>query len=141
MAASRTVPAHDPLRMLDLAASDGQRVRNNQPPTSDSNGMDYVRCTVLHNAIVKYGWRASGQHVTEMPMTTWWEAAYDLSLLDQAQQQLDLSVVEFLKRAMMVPSFSDSTDNNFFHFSPDLRSADTDEKLVPLYMANYHEDD
>ncbi|THX78588.1 hypothetical protein D6D04_05691 [Aureobasidium pullulans] len=66
-------------------------------PARDGREMDYERCAALHNAIVKYGWTASGRLLEDLPTTTCWQAAEEG--WEQNADRLHPSMIEFLKRA------------------------------------------
>ena len=147
MADHTDIPTRSPRGFLDIESVVHHRVTKTQPPSSNATaGLDYERCAVLHNAILKHGWRASGHNVVEMPRTPWWEAEWNRPHLAQVEQRLHPSLVEFLKRAMVTPPVPDSpVDNSLFYFCPDLAPLSeflkggmyeyADEGLVCLYSS------
>jgi hypothetical protein len=60
---------------------------------SSQKVMDYQRCAALHNEILFRGWGGSGQDWIQPQ--TWWE--------NQAPSEVSPSVIEFLKRAYLIP--------------------------------------
>lgn len=66
-------------------------------PARDEGDLDYERCAVLHNAIVKHGWVAGGRSLDDLPLTTCWEA--DEEGWEDNTDRLQPSMIEFLKRA------------------------------------------
>lgn len=88
-----------------------QLVSDDNPARVDGD-LDYERCAALHNAIVKYGWTASGRLIDELPLTTCWEANEE-EWEDNADR-LQPSMIEFLKRAYdtELPDTSHYTTSN-----------------------------
>ncbi|KAK5120307.1 hypothetical protein LTR85_006513 [Meristemomyces frigidus] len=144
MASQLKLPLRSLPRFPDLDDVAHLRVTESNPPSSDANGLDYERCSALHNAIIRHGWRASGHDMADLPLTPWWETAHNLPHLAGAQQRLHISVVEFLKRAIDTSPFPDeSNQNNFFFYCPALARPDQSEDyehsdkgdIVTLYYA------
>jgi hypothetical protein len=48
------------------------RVSIDNPETSTNEGLDFERCSALHNAIVEHAWQAEGCDLADLPTTTWW---------------------------------------------------------------------
>lgn len=72
------------------------RLVSDDNPARGGGDMDYERCAALHNAIVKYGWTASGRSFDDLPLTTCWEANVGW---DDDGDRLQPSLIQFLKRA------------------------------------------
>ncbi|GAB7334304.1 hypothetical protein MBLNU13_g06334t1 [Cladosporium sp. NU13] len=101
------------------------RVDGAHPPTSNADGMDFERCSALHNAIIKHTWSATGHEPSDLPQTTWTQIEYNVPHLAEVESRLHLSVVEFLKRALAVSSFPDEPcENRFFYYCDDLSPAE-----------------
>jgi hypothetical protein len=101
------------------------RVDESQPPTSNAQGMDFERCSALHNAIIKHNWVATGHELSDLPRTTWTELAYNIPHLPEVEDELDGSVFEFLKRAMVVSEFPEQPHvNRLFYYSDGLSPAE-----------------
>lgn len=101
------------------------RVTEAQPATSTSSGLDFERCSALHNAIVRYGWRASGYELADLPDRTWWASQEDEGEdLIEVESRLDHSVQEFLKRALNPDEFPDGEENSFFYTLAGLATPD-----------------
>jgi hypothetical protein len=123
------------------------RVNEAHPPTSNADGMDFKRCSALHNAIIKHAWSATGNEQSDLPRTTWTQTAYNVPHLAEVESRLHPSVFEFLKRALAVSNFADEPcDNRFFYYCDDLSPAEVmfdDYKLyrgdgvnrITLYLA------
>jgi hypothetical protein len=47
------------------------RVDSKNLETSTNDGLDFERCSALHNAIVKHAWQAEGYHLADLLTTTW----------------------------------------------------------------------
>jgi hypothetical protein len=93
------------------------RVDEGHPPTSNANGMDFERCSALHNAIIKHAWSATGHESSDLPQTTWTQTDYNVPHLAEVESRLHSSVVEFLKRALAVSSFPEKPcENRFFYY-------------------------
>ena len=144
MASQLELPIRSSPRFPDLEEVAHLRVTESNPPSSsDNNGLDYERCSALHNAIVKHGWRASGHSVAEMPQSTWWQSAHNAPYLTDVQQKLHPSLVEFLRRAIDITPFTDNPDSNsLFYYCNALAHPDHsylyeqgEEDLVALYSA------
>jgi hypothetical protein len=77
------------------------RVSDSNPPTSNEDGLDFDRCSALHNAIVKHQWQASGKDLaTLLPTMTWWESPCFADQLDAMSKHLPESLVRFLQQAL-----------------------------------------
>ena len=76
------------------------RVSDNNPETSTDEGLDFERCSALHNAIVKHAWHAEGYDLADLPTTTCWQRPDYAPRLDEVQKHLPESLIEFLKRAL-----------------------------------------
>lgn len=68
--------------------------------SSEAHGLDSVRCSSLHNAIVKHQWQASGYELSDLPTTTWWQRPEYASKLDEVERYLPDSLVEFWNLAL-----------------------------------------
>ena len=95
------------------------RVDEAHPPTSNGDGMDFERCSALHNAIIKHTWSATGHELSDPPQTTWTQTEYSAPHTAEVESRLHPSVVEFLKRAYQF----DEKDFNFFHYLTALQGA------------------
>jgi hypothetical protein len=92
------------------------RVNEEQPATSTSTGLDFERCSALHNAIVRYGWLTSGHDLSDLPEHTWWTSCEHDRELAEVEPHLHHSVISFLKRALDQSPFPDEPQhNNFFY--------------------------
>jgi hypothetical protein len=60
--------------------------------------MDYQRCAALHNEILFRGWTGNGQDWIQPQ--TWWE---NQGPSEETARRLSPSVIEFLKRAYLIP--------------------------------------
>jgi hypothetical protein len=103
------------------------RVNHNNPETSTDEGLDFERCSALHNAIVKHAWQAEGYDLANLPTTTWWQRPDYASKLGEVQKHLPESLVEFLKRALhpVAKELPDSSRYYFFHLSDGLARPDS----------------
>ncbi|KAF2224593.1 hypothetical protein BDZ85DRAFT_104354 [Elsinoe ampelina] len=113
------------------------RVSDDNPPSSNaSEGLDFERCSKLHNALVRYAWEASGYDLAEMPERTWWEEDENADSLATIETTVHTTVQEYLKRTLMSPRFPEagwdtsfpgypraSTLNNFHRYAEMLASA------------------
>lgn len=88
------------------------------PETSTSEGLDFERCSALHNAIVKHAWISYGYDLADMPEGTIWSLSSTQENLAEMQQRVHPSVQEFLKRSLVAPSFPHPNHgtNHFFYF-------------------------
>ena len=98
-----------------LEAIQHLKVSFDNPETSTDEGLDYERCSALHNAIVKHAWQAQGYDLAHMPSTTWWQRRDYAHRLDEVQKYLPNSLVEFLKRAIC-PAAEEFPVNSASHF-------------------------
>jgi len=103
------------------------RVSDNNPETSTNDGLDYERCSALHNAIVKHAWQAEGYDLADLPTTTWWQRSDYAPRLSEVQKHLPESLVEFLKRALSpaADELPDSSRYYFFYFAQCLSPPDS----------------
>jgi len=92
MAAAMNLPIRTPSTFPALDEVDHHRVTESNRPSSDENGMDYERCSALHNAIIKHGWLAGGYDLTDLPQTTWWQAQGNGPSLTVFEEKLHSSV-------------------------------------------------
>ena len=100
------------------------RVDESHPPTSNTDGMDFERCSALHNAIIKHAWSATGHELLDLPQTTWTQTEYSAPHTAEVESRLHPSVFEFLKRALAVSYFPDKPcENRFFYYCDDLSPA------------------
>lgn len=101
------------------------RVTEAQPATSSSSGLDFERCSALHNAIVRYGWTVGGYELTDLSDRTWWASQENESEdLSEVESRFDTSVQEFLKRALNPGDFPDGEENGFFYTLAGLATPD-----------------
>ncbi|KAG9662454.1 hypothetical protein KCU64_g1939, partial [Aureobasidium melanogenum] len=70
---------------------------NDDNPAREEGNLGYERCAALHNAIVKYGWTASGRSLDDLPTVTAW--GKDPDAWEEDIDRLHPSMVEFLKAA------------------------------------------
>jgi hypothetical protein len=91
------------------------RVSEEHPATSTPAGLDFERCSALHNAIVRYGWLTSGHDLSDLPEHTWWMCREHDAELTQVESRLIHSVTSFLKRALDPGNFPDEEQNSFFY--------------------------
>lgn len=77
--------------------------KRNPPTSSEEHGLDFERCSELHNAIVRHAWLASGSDLADLPTTTWWQRPENEPYRLKVESSLDMStsIVEFLKRALV----------------------------------------
>lgn len=71
-------------------------------------GMDFERCSALHNAIVRHGWTARGHDLAGLPNRTYWDRWAPILTpyqLKDLHQRLHPSVLAFLQRALDLPDF------------------------------------
>jgi len=103
------------------------RVDSNNLETSTNDGLDFERCSALHNAIVKHAWQAEGYHLADLPTATWWQRPDYAPRLDELQEYLPESLVEFLKRALSLAAeeLPDSSRYYFFYLSDCLSHPDS----------------
>jgi len=100
---------------------DYHRVKKDNPPTSSETvGLDYERCSALHNAIVKFGWIASGHSADDFSATSWWEhwSTEAPESLPRLKSEFHSSIVQFLKRAIpqsVLRSDDTQHEQNFFY--------------------------
>jgi len=92
--------------------------RQNPPTSSEEHGLDYERCSGLHNAIVRHGWLASGRELADLPPTTWWQRPENEPCRSTVGKGLDdsESLVEFLKRALVPGPCPNETDSECFFY-------------------------
>lgn len=87
-------------------------------PVRGVDGLDWERCSALHNLIVRLGWASSGNPETEMPRTTWWQNYVPSpDFEDEWPQRLSPSVKLFLQAAFVTPP-----DQEFFFYAAGLSS-------------------
>lgn len=130
---------------------DHYRVTREIPCTSSETiGLDFERCSALHNAIVQYGWIASGQRANDYTATSWWEywSAEAPQDLPRLENELHPSISRFLKRAVPQSALrgnNSQNEQNFFYTVAGLSSptaivslADEvgEEELITLYMGH-----
>lgn len=100
------------------------RVDESHPPTGNADGLDFERCSALHNAIIKHAWTATGHELSDLPQTTWTQTEYNVPHLAEVEGRLHPSVFEFLKRALAVSYFPDKPcESRFFYYCDDLSPA------------------
>jgi len=102
------------------------RVSINTPETSTNDELDFERCSALHNAIVKHAWQAEGYDLADLPSTTWWQRQDYAPKLDELQEHLPESLINFLKRALSpaAKQLPDSSRYYFFYLSDGLANPD-----------------
>jgi hypothetical protein len=98
-----------------LEAIQHYNVSIDNPETSTNDGLDFERCSALHNAIVKHAWQAEGHDLADLPTTTWWQRSDCAPRLGEVQKELPKSLVEFLKRALS-PAAEELPDSSRFYF-------------------------
>lgn len=103
------------------------RVSTRHPEISTNDGLDFERCSALHNAIVKHAWQAQGYHLADLPTTTWWQRPDYASRLHDLQEHLPESLVAFLKRALSPAAgeLPDASKYYFFYLSDGLANPDS----------------
>lgn len=124
------------------------KVSLSNPPTSSVEGLDFERCSALHNAIIRHQWQARGYDLANMPTMTWWQIPQHTDHLDGVEKVLPQSLVQFLKRALDTEYWPEWS-STFFHFVQGLASPkqmwqevgqgiqDHDEtERIALYTAN-----
>jgi hypothetical protein len=109
-----------------LEAIQHLKVSFDNPETSTDDGLDFERCSALHNAIVKHAWQAQGYDLADLPLTTWWQRQDYAHKLGEVQKYLPESLIEFLKRAICpaIEEFPDSSGFYFFYLSDWLAGPD-----------------
>lgn len=102
------------------------KVSFDNPETSTDDGLDFERCSALHNAIVKHAWQAQGYDLADLPSTTLWQRQAYAHRLDEVQKYLPNSLLEFLKRAICpaTEELPDSSGSYFFYLSDCLAGPD-----------------
>jgi hypothetical protein len=103
------------------------KVSCDNPETSTNDGLDFERCSALHNAIVRHAWQAQGHDLADLLSTTWWQRQEYAHALDGVQEHLPESLIEFLKRAICPANEElppDSSGSHFFYLSDCLSSPD-----------------
>jgi hypothetical protein len=63
--------------------------RQNPPTSSEEHGLDYERCSELHNAIARHAWLARGYQLADLPTTTWWQSPENQARLLTIESYLD----------------------------------------------------
>jgi hypothetical protein len=91
------------------------KVSIDNPETSTNGGLDFERCSALHNAIVKHARQAEGYDPADLSSTTWWQRSDYAPRLHELQQHFPESLIEFLKRALS-PAAEDLPDSLRYHF-------------------------
>jgi len=139
---SNTIP--DPVVPTMLSSGPLEEVRHlkvslSNPPTSTSEGLDFERCSALHNAIIRYQWKARGYNLASMPTTTWWQTPQFASQLNEIETVLPESLIQFLKRALNLEHWPD-WHSTFFHFVQSLASPKEMWREVVNHI-EYHDDD
>jgi hypothetical protein len=96
-------PGH-PVRLTSepLEAIQHLKVNLDNPDTSTNDGLDFERCSALHNsalhnAIVKHAWQAQAYDLADLPRTTWWQRPDYAPRLDELQELLPNSWPEFVQ--------------------------------------------
>ena len=127
------------------------RVTKNNPSTSSETvGLDYERCSALHNAIAKYGWVASGHSADDFPVTSSWDhcSTEAPESLPRLESELQSSILQFLKRAIpqsVLRSDDTQHEQNFFYTvaglaNPtaifNLKNEVGEDELITLYMGH-----
>jgi hypothetical protein len=113
------------------------RVDEAHPPTSNADGMDFKRCSALHNAIIKHTWSATGHELSDLPQITWTQTEYNVPHLAEVESRLHSSVIEFLKRALAVSNFPEEPwENRFFYYCNDLSPAEVMLDDYELYRGD-----
>jgi hypothetical protein len=126
------------------------KVSSSNPPTSNEDGLDFERCSILHNAIVKHRWQASGHDLESLlPTTTWWESPRFANDLDAMSENLPECIVKFLQRALHPDGHPtlDAKSGNMFYLSRGLAGPETfwtelseemgDSDHIALYLTDY----
>jgi hypothetical protein len=81
-------------------------------PVRDVDGLDWERCAVLHNLIVRIGWIGLGNEEIAMPKQTWWQRHItDAALEEKWSQILSTSLKQFLQHA-----YQAAHGINFFYY-------------------------
>lgn len=117
-----------PTRLISepIEAIQHLKVSFDNPETSTNDGLDFERCSALHNAIVRHAWQAQGYDLADLPSTTWWQRYDYAHRLDEVQEHLPESLIEFLKRAICPADgeLPDGSGSRFFFLSDCLSSPD-----------------
>lgn len=102
------------------------KVSFDNPETSTNDTLDFERCSALHNAIVRHAWQAQGNDLADLPSTTWWQRHDYARRLDEVQEHLPGSLIEFLKRAICPADeeLPEGSGSRFFYLSDCLSSPD-----------------
>jgi hypothetical protein len=127
MTLDENVPgSHYPTKLSSEPFEDIQhlKVSFDNPETSTNDGLDFERCSALHNAIVRHAWQAQGYDLADLPSTTWWQRQDHADRLADVQEHLPESLVEFLKRVICPAKeeLPESTEHCFFCLSDCLAS-------------------
>jgi hypothetical protein len=131
---------------------DHYRVTRDNPSTSSETvGLDFERCSALHNAIVKYGWIASGQSTDDdSPTDSWWKhwSTTAPEGLRRLENELRWSILAFLKRTVpqsVLQRDDSQNEQNFFYTVADLPNPTAffsiadgvgEEELITLYIGH-----
>jgi hypothetical protein len=117
--------------------------------TSSPGGLDFDRCSALHNAIVKHQWQASGHDPATLPTMTWWQSPRFAAHLEDLSKYLPECLVKFFQRALHPESNLASNEfaGNMFYPSRGLATPDTlwgelredmgNGDRVALYLTDY----
>ena len=103
------------------------RLSSATPATSsETYGLDFVRCSSLHNAIIRHQWQDSGYELDGLPITTWWQRSEYTSQLDKVGKYLPGSLIEFSKLALQPEGYPEHPNRThaglFFYIAPCLAS-------------------
>jgi len=125
------------------------KVSDSNLPTSSPEGLDFDRCSALHNAIVKHQWQAGGNDPDTLPATTWWQSPRFAAHLNNLSKHLPDSLVKFLQRTLHPNGnlAADEPAGNMFYLIRGLATPDTlwselgedmgDGDRIALYLTDY----
>ena len=82
------------LSLQPIEAIQHLKVSFDNPETSTDDGLDFERCSALHNAIVRHAWQVQGYDLAHLLSTTWWQRQDCAHARDGIQEQLPESLIE-----------------------------------------------
>jgi hypothetical protein len=86
-----------------------------QYPPREVDGMDWQRCALLHNKILRLGWTARYGEAIPIPAQSWWNRFITSPTLEQTwTTRLSASLVQFLKCAQVTPQENEHAFHYYF---------------------------
>lgn len=108
-------------RMFEDHVDSPRSGANERDCVSRKGGMDFERCSALHDAIVRHGWVGRGHDLSDLPNRTYWERwrpTLTPYQSERLQDRLHPTVLAFLQSALELPDFypgSFMPPNFFYH--------------------------